>query len=92
MPRTLHFGRSLIMLEAVFSKLIFEYHIILVEQIIYRCRAISTAFGVVLVDLLIGMRAYDANPPTDQQILVELVKPHLWKRTLTRIMDLLLEG
>ncbi|XP_048128820.1 probable serine/threonine-protein kinase PIX13 isoform X1 [Rhodamnia argentea] len=50
------------------------------------------SFGVVLVELLTGMRAYDANRPTDQQILVEWVKPHLSKRKLTRIMDSRLEG
>ncbi|KAL3728052.1 hypothetical protein ACJRO7_032754 [Eucalyptus globulus] len=50
------------------------------------------SFGVVLVELLTGMRAYDANRPTDQQILVEWVKPHLSKRKLTRIMDPRLDG
>lgn len=51
------------------------------------------SFGVVLVELLTGMRAYDANRPTGQQSLVEWVKPLISdKTTLTRIMDSRLDG
>ncbi|KAI6692670.1 hypothetical protein NL676_020380 [Syzygium grande] len=50
------------------------------------------SFKMVLVELLTGLRAYDANRLTDQQILVEGVKPNLSKRKLTRIMYSRLEG
>ncbi|XP_056168570.1 probable serine/threonine-protein kinase PIX13 [Syzygium oleosum] len=50
------------------------------------------SFGVVLVELLTGLRAYDANRPSDQLILVEWVKPHLSQGNLTGIMDSRLEG
>ncbi|KAI6692651.1 hypothetical protein NL676_020361 [Syzygium grande] len=50
------------------------------------------SFGVVMVELLTGMRAYDADRPTHRRILVDWVKPHLSKRKLTRIMDSRLDG
>lgn len=50
-------------------------------------------FGVVLVEMLTGMRALDTNRPSAQQNLVEWVKPHLSdKRKLKNIMDSRLEG
>ncbi|KAL1818838.1 hypothetical protein DCAR_0415065 [Daucus carota subsp. sativus] len=50
-------------------------------------------FGVVLVEMLTGMRALDTNRPSAQHNLVEWVKPHLSdKRKLKNIMDSRLEG
>ncbi|KAI4338636.1 hypothetical protein MLD38_023670 [Melastoma candidum] len=50
------------------------------------------SYGVVLVELLTGRRAYDSNLPSDEQVLVKWVKPYLSKRKLTRVMDPRLEG
>ncbi|XP_021903798.1 probable serine/threonine-protein kinase PIX13 [Carica papaya] len=50
-------------------------------------------FGVVLVEILTGLRALDQNRPSGQQNLVEWIKPHLAdRRKLTKIMDSRLEG
>ncbi|KAI4303010.1 hypothetical protein MLD38_038692 [Melastoma candidum] len=48
-------------------------------------------YGVVLVELLTGRRAYDSNLPAHERYLVEWVKPYLSKRKLTRVMDPRLE-
>ncbi|CAI9769763.1 unnamed protein product [Fraxinus pennsylvanica] len=50
-------------------------------------------FGVVLVEILTGLRALDTNRPTGQHNLVDWVKPHLYdRRKLKKIMDSRLEG
>ena len=50
-------------------------------------------FGVVLLEMLTGMRALDTKRPTGQQNLVEWVKPSLGnKRKLKSIMDARIEG
>ncbi|KAL8248425.1 hypothetical protein R6Q59_005293 [Mikania micrantha] len=50
-------------------------------------------FGVVLVEMLTGMRALDEDRPTNQRNLVEWVKPYLAnRRKLKNIMDSRLEG
>lgn len=50
-------------------------------------------FGVVLVEMLTGLRALDTNRPSSQQNLVEWIKPYLAdKRKLKNIMDSRLEG
>ncbi|XP_022896642.1 probable serine/threonine-protein kinase PIX13 [Olea europaea var. sylvestris] len=49
-------------------------------------------FGVVLVEMLTGLRALDTNRPNPQHNLVDWVKPHLSdKRKLKKIMDSRLE-
>ncbi|KAE8672757.1 Protein kinase 2B [Hibiscus syriacus] len=51
------------------------------------------AFGVVLVEILTGLRALDLNRPSGQHNLVDWIKPHLSdRRKLKRIMDQRLEG
>ncbi|BFG39437.1 hypothetical protein CerSpe_257110 [Prunus speciosa] len=50
-------------------------------------------FGVVLLEILTGLRALDRKRPTDQQQLVEWVKPLLLhKRKLKDILDVRMEG
>ncbi|KAL1180021.1 hypothetical protein V6Z11_A03G200400 [Gossypium hirsutum] len=50
-------------------------------------------FGVVLVEILTGLRALDQNRPSGQHTLVDWVKPHLSeRRKLKNIMDHRLEG
>lgn len=50
-------------------------------------------FGVVLVEMLTGLRALDTNRPSAQQNLVDWVKPYLSdRRKLKSIMDSRLEG
>lgn len=50
-------------------------------------------FGVVLVEMLTGLRALDANRPSGQHNLVEWMKPQLHdRRKLKGIMDSRLEG
>ncbi|KAL8142558.1 hypothetical protein V2J09_015590 [Rumex salicifolius] len=50
-------------------------------------------FGVVLAELLTGLRALDSRRPNGQQTLVDWIKPYLSdKRKLKRIMDTRLEG
>ncbi|PRQ25184.1 putative transferase, protein kinase RLK-Pelle-RLCK-VIIa-2 family [Rosa chinensis] len=50
-------------------------------------------FGVVLVEILTGLRALDTNRPSGKHNLVEWVKPYLSdKRKLKGIMDPRLEG
>ncbi|KAK4437552.1 putative serine/threonine-protein kinase PIX13 [Sesamum alatum] len=50
-------------------------------------------FGVVLVEMLTGLRALDTNRPSGQHNLVDWIKPHLSdRRKLKNIMDLRLEG
>ncbi|KAL2490557.1 Protein kinase superfamily protein [Abeliophyllum distichum] len=50
-------------------------------------------FGVVLVEMLTGLRVLDENRPNGQHNLVEWVKPHLFdRRKLKNIMDSRLEG
>ncbi|KAK8700321.1 hypothetical protein V6N13_018720 [Hibiscus sabdariffa] len=50
-------------------------------------------FGVVLVEILTGLRALDPNRPSGRHTLVEWVKPHLSdRRKLKNIMDQRLEG
>ncbi|CAN8271290.1 unnamed protein product [Cochlearia groenlandica] len=50
-------------------------------------------FGVVLAEILTGLRALDPNRPTGQQNLTEWIKPHLSeRRKLRSIMDPRLEG
>ncbi|KAH6786200.1 hypothetical protein C2S52_005752 [Perilla frutescens var. hirtella] len=50
-------------------------------------------FGVVLVEMLTGMRALDTNRPSGQHNLVEWIKPHLSeRRRLKHLMDVRLEG
>ncbi|KAG9141754.1 hypothetical protein Leryth_018132 [Lithospermum erythrorhizon] len=51
------------------------------------------AFGVVMVEMLTGLRALDSNRPSGQHNLVDWIKPHLAdRRKLKRIMDSRLEG
>ncbi|XP_009593137.1 probable serine/threonine-protein kinase PIX13 [Nicotiana tomentosiformis] len=50
-------------------------------------------FGVVLVEMLTGLRALDTNRPSHQHNLVEWIKPHLSdRRKLKDKMDSRLEG
>ncbi|GAB4838663.1 Probable serine/threonine-protein kinase pix13 [Ancistrocladus abbreviatus] len=50
-------------------------------------------FGVVLAELLTGLRALDTTRPVGRQNLVDFVKPYLLdKRKLKNIMDFRLEG
>ncbi|KAE8729586.1 Protein kinase APK1B [Hibiscus syriacus] len=50
-------------------------------------------FGVVLVELLTGLRALDTNRPSGQHSLVDWIKPYLSnRRKLKSIMDHRLEG
>ncbi|KAK9044122.1 hypothetical protein V6N11_072439 [Hibiscus sabdariffa] len=50
-------------------------------------------FGVVLVEILTGLRALDTNRPSGQHNLVDWVKPYLSdRRKLKNIMDHRLEG
>ncbi|KAA8546178.1 hypothetical protein F0562_020928 [Nyssa sinensis] len=50
-------------------------------------------FGVVLVEMLTGLRTLDTNRPSGKHNLVEWVKPHLSdRRKLKNIMDSRLEG
>ncbi|KAG2408869.1 serine/threonine-protein kinase [Vigna angularis] len=50
-------------------------------------------FGVVLLEILTGMRALDTRRPTGQQNLVEWTKPYLSsKKKLKTIMDSKIEG
>ncbi|KAL0454030.1 UNVERIFIED_CONTAM: putative serine/threonine-protein kinase PIX13 [Sesamum latifolium] len=50
-------------------------------------------FGVVLVEMLTGLRALDPNRPSGQHNLVEWIKPHLPdRRKLKNVMDSRLEG
>lgn len=50
-------------------------------------------FGVVLVEMLTGLRALDTNRPNGQHNLVDWIKPHLSdRRKLKNIMDMRLEG
>ncbi|KAL8060078.1 hypothetical protein ABFX02_02G000700 [Erythranthe guttata] len=50
-------------------------------------------FGVVLVEMLTGLRALDTNRPSGQHSLVDWIKPHLCeRRKLKNIMDSRLEG
>ena len=50
-------------------------------------------FGVVLVEILTGLRALDPNRPSGQHNLVDWVKPYLSeRRKLKNIMDHQLEG
>jgi len=50
-------------------------------------------FGVVLVEMLTGLRALDRTRPSGKQELINWVKPYLsQRRKLTNIMDSRLEG
>lgn len=51
-------------------------------------------FGVVLLELLKGMRALDVNRPSGQENLVEWMKPYLSDKTKLKsdIMDEKIEG
>ncbi|KAG9443094.1 hypothetical protein H6P81_018948 [Aristolochia fimbriata] len=50
-------------------------------------------FGVVLLEMLTGLRALDTNRPSGQHNLVEYAKPYLsHRRKITQIMDPRLEG
>lgn len=50
-------------------------------------------FGVVLVEILTGLRALDTNRPSGQHNLVDWIKPYLSeKRKLKNVMDTRLEG
>lgn len=50
-------------------------------------------FGVVLIEILTGLRALDTNRPSGQHNLTEWVKPYLYeRRKLNSIMDSRLEG
>lgn len=50
-------------------------------------------FGVVLVEMLTGLRALDTSRPTGQQTLADWIKPHLYdRRKLKHTMDSRLEG
>ena len=50
-------------------------------------------FGVVLVEILTGLRALDTNRPSGKHNLVDWVKPYLSeRRKLKQIMDSRLEG
>ncbi|KAK7293504.1 hypothetical protein RJT34_16371 [Clitoria ternatea] len=54
--------------------------------------ALVYGFGVVLLEMLTGMRALDTKRPTGQQNLVEWVKPCLSNKKLKTIMDAKIEG
>ncbi|KAK7815591.1 putative serine/threonine-protein kinase pix13, partial [Quercus suber] len=50
-------------------------------------------FGIVLVEILTGLRALDTNRPSGKQYLVDWIKPYLSEiRKLKQIMDPRLEG
>lgn len=50
-------------------------------------------FGVVLLELLTGQRAYDLNRPSGQHYLVDWARPMLAdQKKLARLMDPQLEG
>lgn len=50
-------------------------------------------FGVVMLEMLTGLRALDTKRPSGQQNLVDWSKPHLSsKRKLSTIMDVRMEG
>ena len=50
-------------------------------------------FGVVLLEILSGQRAFDATRPSEKEYLVEWAKPYLSDYTkLTRVMDPKLRG
>lgn len=50
-------------------------------------------FGVVLVEILTGLRALDTNRPSGKHNLVDWIKPYLSeRRKLKQIMDNRLEG
>ncbi|XP_022969111.1 probable serine/threonine-protein kinase PIX13 [Cucurbita maxima] len=50
-------------------------------------------FGVVLIEILTGLRALDENRPTGQENLVDWIKPYLSeRRKLKNVMDFRLEG
>jgi hypothetical protein len=50
-------------------------------------------FGVLVVEMLTGLRAVDMKRPSGKQILVDWVKPYLKnRRKLRKIMDSRLEG
>jgi hypothetical protein len=50
-------------------------------------------FGVVMVEMLTGLRAIDMKRPSGKQILVDWAKPYLTnRRKLKKIMDSRLEG
>ncbi|KAL2456318.1 Protein kinase superfamily protein [Forsythia ovata] len=50
-------------------------------------------FGVVMVEMLTGLRALDTNRPDGQHILVDWIKPYLSdRRKLKNVMDSCLEG
>ncbi|XAR59893.1 Non-specific serine/threonine protein kinase [Bertholletia excelsa] len=50
-------------------------------------------FGVVLVEMLTGLRALDTTRPSGQHNLVDWIKPHLYdRRKLKNIMDSRMEG
>ncbi|RWR78516.1 Concanavalin A-like protein lectin/glucanase, subgroup [Cinnamomum micranthum f. kanehirae] len=51
------------------------------------------SFGVVLLEMLSGMRAFDAERPSGQENLVDWAKPYLsYQRKVSRLMDWRLEG
>ncbi|PIN00582.1 Serine/threonine protein kinase [Handroanthus impetiginosus] len=51
------------------------------------------AFGVVLLEILTGLRALDPNRPSGQHNLADWIKPHLTeRRKLKHVMDSHLEG
>ena len=51
-------------------------------------------FGIVLLEMLSGMRAVDRNRPSEQHSLVKWAEPYLSDRSevLSRVMDRRLEG
>ena len=50
-------------------------------------------FGVVLIEMLTGLRALDENRPTGHENLVDWIKPYLSeRRKLKNVMDFRLEG
>lgn len=51
------------------------------------------SFGVVLLEMLTGLRAFDRNRPKDQQSLVEWTRPLMGSKTkLRKIMDRKMDG
>ncbi|XP_056847342.1 probable serine/threonine-protein kinase PIX13 [Raphanus sativus] len=61
-------------------------------QVIYTCGVMFTGFGVVLLELLTGLRALDPTRPSAQQNLVEWAKPVLTqKKKIQKMMDPRLE-
>ena len=51
------------------------------------------SFGVVMLELLSGRRAVDANRGSSEEMLVDWAKPYLMdRRKMFRIMDTRLEG